>query len=619
MRRRFSTSERAAMVIASGGVCELCGVALATGWHADHDVAFSRGGATDVANGQALCPTCNLKKGSGNVNEFKLRKWQRDFLRICNVDDFLLVACPGAGKTMAALHAVRTWWQPNSRVIVVVPTDHLKQQWSIAANKTIGVELSTMFENRNGVMPSDMAGIAVTYHQVASEPLVFRRLSTQRRTIVILDEIHHCGDEKSWGGAIREAFGVADRRLTLSGTPFRGDNSRIPFVEYRDGTSIAGFTYGYGRALRDGVCRDIQFPSFEGSMSWISRGKQYDASFSDDVPKEEVSRRLNTAIAAKSEWMRVLMTNAHQSLTAYRSDHPDAGGLILAKDTEHAEAIADVMGSIVDHRPVVVTSAHDDATKRIERFRDSREPWVVAVQMISEGVDIPRLRVLLYATNTKAELFFRQAIGRISRSTKRDRDDGGGFADCFIPNDPDLCQLASKIQEERNHVLQEEEESIRREFTEGNKSESSFVPLGASDAELAKVHSGGEEFSKEEMARAEDVRIKAGASSRTAAVEIARMLRVAGLLHVAPIETPSTPIPVVEDRQKLRHDLNVLVKRWAGAAHRSSGSTEKFDPRPYAKRAAMEPNGGYTPVAEATIAELKTAIAWVIRRMDEIL
>ena len=78
------------------------------------------------------------------------------------------------------------------------------------------------------------------------------------RAIGILDEVHHAGDALSWGDAVREAFGPAVRRLSLTGTPFRSDVNPIPFVTYAPGDdgiprSVADYSYGYGRALADHV------------------------------------------------------------------------------------------------------------------------------------------------------------------------------------------------------------------------------------------------------------------------------------------------------------------------------------------------------------------------------
>jgi len=145
------------------------------------------------------------------------------------------VATPGAGKTTFALR-VATELKNNrtvDRVIVVVPTEHLKIQWSHAAARA-GLALDPHFTNANGVVNPQYDGIVVTYAQVAMHPYKHYAVATARRTLVILDEIHHGGDAKSWGDGIRTAYADVERRLALTGTPFRSDDAAIPFVRYED-------------------------------------------------------------------------------------------------------------------------------------------------------------------------------------------------------------------------------------------------------------------------------------------------------------------------------------------------------------------------------------------------
>ncbi|MBD4678438.1 ATP-dependent helicase, partial [Xanthomonas citri pv. citri] len=88
------------------------------------------------------------------------------------------------------------------------------------------------FTNRQVDEASDYHGVALTYQGVASNPEVHRIRTLRTRTLVILDEVHHGGDNKSWGDALRVAFEGATRRVCLTGTPFRSDTSPIPFVRY---------------------------------------------------------------------------------------------------------------------------------------------------------------------------------------------------------------------------------------------------------------------------------------------------------------------------------------------------------------------------------------------------
>jgi hypothetical protein len=152
-------------------------------------------------------------------------------------------------------------------------------------------------------------------------------------------------------------------------------------------------------------------------------------------------------------------------------DHPDAGGLVIAADKEHAEKLADRLARIAGDRPEVVTSDAPDASQRIARFSAGSGAWLVSVLMVSEGVDVPRLRVGVYATGARTELFFRQVIGRFIRRTPTPKEQ---MSHVFLPSDPTLKRLAVEIEEERNHALVEQakgealaERAERTEESEG--------------------------------------------------------------------------------------------------------------------------------------------------------
>ena len=90
-----------------------------------------------------------------------------------------------------------------------------------------------------------------------------------------------------------------------------------------------------------------------------------------------------------------------------RKTHAEAGGLVICIDADHAKAVAALLRQITHTEPTVALSEDRDSSDRIAAFRDSTDPWIVAVRMVSEGVDIPRLRVGVFATTTTTELFFR--------------------------------------------------------------------------------------------------------------------------------------------------------------------------------------------------------------------
>ena len=384
----------------------------------------------------------------------RLRPWQKAALErfaACRRPDFLAVATPGAGKTTFALAAALSdlAGHPRRRVVVVAPTQHLKTQWARAA-AAFGLHLEAAWSARSGRIPADMHGVVVTYQQVAADPGGVRSVALD--AFVILDEVHHAGDDRAWGDGLRCAFEPAARRLSISGTPFRSDTHAIPFVDYVGDQAAPDYTYGYAEALRDGgVVRPVHFPRVDGEMEWTAAdGSHHSSTFADELDAARANQRLRTALSVHGEWLPAVLDQAHAQLSAIRRIQADAGGLVIAMDTEHARAVAALLRRRLGVSAVVATSEDAAASARITRFAGGREPWIVAVRMVSEGVDIPRLRVGVYATNTTTELFFRQAVGRLVRWTRGMR---AQRAFMFIPDDVRLRRHAAAIGEDRRHSL----------------------------------------------------------------------------------------------------------------------------------------------------------------------
>jgi superfamily II DNA or RNA helicase len=170
---------------------------------------------------------------------------------------FLASATPAAGKTTFGLHVAHRMISEGRvrRVAIIAPTTHICRQWAADAAR-YGIDLEPNRPNSEGPEPRDRHGVVVTYQTVAAGPTVHRRRCAESATLVIADEPHHMGEHAAWGRRTLEAFGDARFRLLLSGTPFRSDNTPIPWVTYDDeGVSAADFTYTYTDALLDGVCR----------------------------------------------------------------------------------------------------------------------------------------------------------------------------------------------------------------------------------------------------------------------------------------------------------------------------------------------------------------------------
>lgn len=388
-----------------------------------------------------------------------LRAWQRralvEYLRR-GASDFLAVATPGAGKTTFALRVAAELLVDRTvqAVTVVAPTEHLKHQWAAAAAR-VGIQLDASFRNADVHSSPDFHGVVLTYAQVGAAPQVHRRRTVTRPTLVVLDEIHHAGDSRSWGDGVAAAFEPAARRLLLTGTPFRSDDNPIPFVTYEpEGEGVlrsrADSCYGYAEALADGVVRPVIFLAYSGETRWrTSAGEELAARLGEPMTKDLVANAWRTALDPSGQWMPQVLRAADARLRVLREGGiPDAAGLVIASDQDAARAYGRLLAQITGEHPVVVVSDDAAASAKIATFADSSQRWLVAVRMVSEGVDIPRLAVGVYATSAATPLYFAQAVGRFVRVRQP-----GETSTIFLPSVPVLLALAAQLENERDHVL----------------------------------------------------------------------------------------------------------------------------------------------------------------------
>ncbi|GAB3701082.1 DEAD/DEAH box helicase [Mariniluteicoccus flavus] len=474
---------------------------------------FSSGDLPDL-RAKGLSPAFPQKAAWGTVKT--LRAWQAAALQRYRDDDprdFMAVATPGAGKTSFALTLAADLLHRRriDRVCVVAPTEHLKTQWAEAAHR-VGIAIDPSFGAKQGKASREFDGYALTYAGVATNPLALRIRVEQHKTLVILDEVHHAGDALSWGESVREAFDPAAKRLMLTGTPFRSDTNPIPFVRYTsDGKgglrSEADYTYGYGEALADGIVRPVLFLAYSGDMHWRTRaGDEVAARLGTPLTKDMESQALRTALDPNGAWIPAVLQAADTRLSEVRNHVPDAGGLVIASDQEKARAYAAHLKRITGRTPTVVLSDEPGSSKKITKFAESDDRWMVAVRMVSEGVDVPRLAVGVYATTTLTPLFFAQAVGRFVRARSR-----GETASVFVPSVSTLLRHANEMEVQRDHVLKtpggvdNEEELL---LAEANREEAASSELAdelgeftalASEADFDKVLFDGTEFGLQAM------------------------------------------------------------------------------------------------------------------------
>lgn len=557
-RRRFGRRQRAALWLLADGRCQRCGETLGPGWHADHVKPWSRGGPTSLGNGAALCAKCNIDKGDRSMGPHE--RWQRrmrDDFYAKQPRDYLISATPGAGKTRGSLQLAKSLLDEGTVdwIMVVVPTDPLRDQWPETAT-ALGLDLIPAkgpadYDRR------DFHGCVMTYAQLAVGvgADLAHRVTEQKRVLAITDEIHHVGANKAWGDGLERALEKADVRLHLTGTPWRQDG-QIPFVRYdADGRVAVDFSYEYGEAVADEVCRPIQFQGWDGEGSWRHAGKTMKAKLGAELDEREISALLTALFQPDGEWIPSICQEANTALLSMRQEVANLGGIIFADTQRHAEQYVKILTRITGETPtLVISDMPADAKGKIDEFRNGDQLWLIAVNMVSEGVDIPRLAVGVYASRTSTVLTFRQRVGRLIR--RRPAEDV--TAKLFIPSVPELLRHASEIEEELRHQL--EMDKIREQFesTTDTTEWTGPEPLAAGPAIFDRAIVGGEQVGPAEYQSAKEQCRQHNVPVHHAEA-IALILRGTRGVVTPAAQTP--PVEKVESKARRRERLKKKVER----------------------------------------------------------
>jgi len=507
--------------------------------------------------------------------------WQEDFISKYMMDnqrDWLLTATPGSGKTRAVLSLYLALKDQSEveQLLVVVPTQRIRYQWSRAAAE-LKIDLTAQHDYA-GPFPLDVDGGVITYSRLAfgQNADLYRSLIARKRTLVVLDEIHHIADDAAWGRGVLTAAEPATRRVALSGTPFRSDGNPIPLITYNsEGLAEADYTITYGEAVRQGICRTIRFEIMDGEAQWC-RGEGERAATAKTVTEKDQSALLTTLYASNQLWIPSIFRAADADLDRIRTEEkPNAGGLVVAQDIQTAKQYQKLLGQLTGEPVAIVHSSNkdddgpnDDNNRIIDDYNKSQTKWIVAVNMISEGVDIPRLAVLVFASRTLTEMWFRQVTGRVVRM------DGELLtATMFIPAIPLLVQYAEKIEQESDIGLQERTKELQEQYdTERKPLELDItIPIASSAAERDSVIASGTDYQADELANAQQLKIRAGGSALNFHdADVARILRLdreqRGLdekrvTHVT-ISQPPTQFTGDQLRSALKAEINRRVKRY---------------------------------------------------------
>ncbi|MGM0785918.1 MAG: DEAD/DEAH box helicase [Pseudomonadota bacterium] len=381
-----------------------------------------------------------------------LRIWQRRCIEAAlahfvTTPHFLCQATPGAGKTRLAAALARCLFERNKidLVLCFAPSCQVVNGFRTTFADVLGKRL-------DGLVGA--VGGAYTYQAMEHRDDTFWQLLDEYRVLVVFDEIHHCAGHdpllsNAWGQQILQK--IQDRAaytLALSGTPWRSDDFPIALARYSspEGQLICDYRYGLQEAITDGVCRSPRIVLLDNQKVQLTEALETESTvklFPSIAALLGESPITYEDLLRHDEVMHQILGLGCERLDEIRRSKPDAAGLVVATDIEHAHQIAlalETRGEACH----VVTNKTLGAQQVINLFRHSDCRWIVAVGMISEGTDIPRLQVCCYLSRIRTELHYRQVLGRILRCT----GEADNQAWLFMLAEPTLQRFAERIAED---------------------------------------------------------------------------------------------------------------------------------------------------------------------------
>jgi len=390
----------------------------------------------------------------------------------------LIAACPGAGKTLLTAHSATELLKSGQieLLIVLCPTVNIKQQWAEEFEK-FGLKVSDQVTNatlrrRQQVSDEHETGghqvLCLTYAMAAKDYGLYVELARRFKTLVVADEVHHADDDESFGKALSAIAYQASFRLALSGTPFNTKGGSLAMCESIAGVDDDGrptrtatpiYTYSYGDAINAGVCRPAEFVYVLGKTEVVRKSLADDKLFKKTIDLALAKRTdsLSPLLDADGEYIGTML---HEGLQALRDLHHGesaidgsrdtrAGMLVVARDVKHGEQLAQLIQRMNDagNYGFSIVEIYNDTPKaheRIKQLKFDRTDIIITVRMISEGVDIRRLRVGVFCSDYLTRMFLIQFLGRMARM--EDRLGPGQFCKIILPGHILLLEYAREIE-----------------------------------------------------------------------------------------------------------------------------------------------------------------------------
>jgi len=429
----------------------------------------------------------------------ELREWQSEcrkqalkWWETSGDKHFVINAAPGAGKTKMAVVLAADMIQSGEvdKVIVIAPRRKIVNQWTKDFRKITGRHMMKLVETDEIDINELQDDICSTWQGLSGRGDIIQAICKNHKVMVIADEVHHAALEAAWGLSASSSMESAIRVLALTGTPIRSDGKDSVWLENINQKSGGVYTLSYKTAVEEYFCQAASFHLHKGEFEVVTEGFTTSVSTSGvEIPKEAPSllRKYMGAQLKQEKLIKVptwaedgkpmmdsyhsgMIDWANKKLEEIRSKKlgefgvPNAGAIVIAPNIVVAEYFKELIEMKYPGEEVtVVHSGIKNPERKISEFENSDKKWIVSVNMISEGVDIPRLRVMVYIPNATTELYFRQALGRIIRRISKE-DNSRAYM--VLPDVGEWTEYAARVELEM-------ESPEKKEVKEVGKSERS--------------------------------------------------------------------------------------------------------------------------------------------------
>jgi superfamily II DNA or RNA helicase len=343
-----------------------------------------------------------------------LRAWQSEALLLWQQERFhgCIEVATGGGKTTFALAAFRhlITLKPNLRLVVVVPTIALQDQWYLAFEEDLGVkEEDIKVLSSNDLDPSSLVNIVIINTARKLNGLA----SGSEDIFLVVDECHRAGSPENSLSLIRNTYAS----LGLSATPFREfDDGFKSFIEPVLGPVF--FSYTLSDAIADGILSNLEVTNIKIPLL-PSEDSEYN-SLTSAIGRAYGNDSEQHIIDALLRKRARLYNNAFYripTVVSIMENNRKRRTIIFFESIQAAEEAKDLLESH-GHKVISYHSKISEIIRRsnLRLFRRGLFDILIACRALDEGFNVPEAQLAIIAAGTSSKRQRIQRMGRVLRS-----------------------------------------------------------------------------------------------------------------------------------------------------------------------------------------------------------